>query len=147
MMPTEKQILIASQMLQMRNAMKRLYDDRWPEVSAPYRQVLSNVMNRSGNFNPLSVALPIAKDLQAKGHNPLLLLAVAALPVTVVEPGAYASKVPEARRRIGGRDPDDVELLALALHEDVPVWSNDNDFENAGVDWYTTAELLRKLGA
>jgi len=29
---------------------------------------------------------------------------------------------------------------------DVPVWSNDNDFEDAGVEWCTTAELLSKLG-
>ncbi len=76
-----------------------------------------------------------------------LLLAVAALPVTVVEPGDYAAKLAEARRRIGRRDPDDVDLLALALHPDIAVWSNDNDFEVAGVEWYTTAELLRELGS
>ena len=76
-----------------------------------------------------------------------LLLAVAALPVTVVEPGDYEAKLAEARRRIGRRDPEDVDLLALALHLDVPVWSNDNDFEDAGVEWYTTAELLRELGS
>jgi hypothetical protein len=28
----------------------------------------------------------------------------------------------------------------------VPVWSNDNDFEDAGVEWHTTAELLKMLG-
>lgn len=37
-------------------------------------------------------------------------------------------------------------LLALALHLGVPVWSNDNDFADAGVKWYTTAELLTGLG-
>jgi hypothetical protein len=26
------------------------------------------------------------------------------------------------------------------------VWSNDNDFEYSGVEWYTTAELLKTLG-
>jgi hypothetical protein len=26
------------------------------------------------------------------------------------------------------------------------VWSNDNDFEDSGVEWYTTAELLKTLG-
>jgi predicted nucleic acid-binding protein len=71
--------------------------------------------------------------------------AAATLPVTVVDPPAYASRIAEATRRLGGRDPDDVELLALALHHGVPVWSNDNDFEDAGVEWYTTAELLRRL--
>ncbi len=42
------------------------------------------------------------------------------------------------RRRIGKRDPDDVDVLALALDMDLAVWSNDNDFEDAGVEWHTT---------
>ncbi len=74
-----------------------------------------------------------------------VLLAAASLPVTVVQRPTYAAKVAEATRRLGRRDPDDVELLALALSADVPVWSNDNDFEDAGVEWYTTAELLKRL--
>jgi hypothetical protein len=45
------------------------------------------------------------------------------------------------------RDPDDVEILALVLHTGLPVWSNDNEFTDAGVEWFTTAELLAKLGA
>jgi predicted nucleic acid-binding protein len=75
-----------------------------------------------------------------------LLLACAALPVTVVERAEYQDKLPTAKRRIGKRDPDDVDVLALALVLEVPVWSNDNDFEDAGVVWYTTAELLKTLG-
>ena len=74
-----------------------------------------------------------------------LLLAVATLPVTVIEPEVYAPKRKEAERRIARRDPQDVDLLALALHFRLPVWSNDNDFEEAGVEWFTTAQLLRKL--
>jgi predicted nucleic acid-binding protein len=74
-----------------------------------------------------------------------VLLAVAALPVIVVERAVYERKISEASRRIGRRDPDDVALLALALHTGVPLWSNDNDFENAGVEWFTTAELLARL--
>jgi len=75
-----------------------------------------------------------------------LLLAFAALPVTVVERSEYEDKLPTARRRIGKRDPDDVDVLALALHLNFAVWSNDNDFEDAGVEWHTTAELLKALG-
>ena len=79
-----------------------------------------------------------------------LLLAVAALPVTVVEPEVYSRSLSEARRLVAKRDPDDVDILALALHTKLPLWSNDNDFEAAGVagkiEWYTTAELLPKLG-
>ena len=39
-----------------------------------------------------------------------------------------------AKRRIGKRDPDDVDALALALTLKLPVWSNDNDFEESGVE-------------
>jgi hypothetical protein len=28
----------------------------------------------------------------------------------------------------------------------VPVWSNDDDFREAGVEWFTTATLLKRLG-
>jgi hypothetical protein len=38
-----------------------------------------------------------------------------------------------------------VETLALALHVGLPVWSNDDDFEDAGIAWYTTAEILKRL--
>ena len=76
----------------------------------------------------------------------VLLLALAALPVIVVERADYERKVSEAARRLGGRDPDDVDVLALALHLGVPVWSNDDDFREAGVEWFTTATLLKRLG-
>jgi predicted nucleic acid-binding protein len=76
----------------------------------------------------------------------VLLLALAALPVTVVDRAVYASAIQEARKLIGRRDPDDVEILALTLHAKPPLWSNDNDFEGTGVEWYTTAEVLLKLG-
>ena len=76
----------------------------------------------------------------------LLLLAVASLPVTIVEREAYASSISEARRRIGRRDPDDVDILALAIQFHIPIWSNDKDFEDSGIQRYTTEGLLRKLG-
>jgi predicted nucleic acid-binding protein len=58
----------------------------------------------------------------------------------------YEHQLEEAERRVGGRDPDDVELLALSLALNIPVWSNDSDFEDSGVEWYTTAKLLKMLG-
>ena len=89
-----------------------------------------------------AVQLAMKKRLSAE----TVLLAVATLPVRVLERAVSASSRPEAARRIGRRDPDDVELLALALHLDLPIWSNDSDFEAAGVKWYTTAALLKMLG-
>jgi predicted nucleic acid-binding protein len=75
----------------------------------------------------------------------VVLLATATLPVTTVPRATYTASMAEARKRIGRRDPDDVELLALAIQLNVPLWSNDNDFENTGVVWYTTASLLAVL--
>ena len=75
-----------------------------------------------------------------------LLLAVAALPVTLVERVVYASGLARAQKLIGKRDPDDIEILALTLHLKLPLWSNDNDFEVTDIEWYTTAELLQRLG-
>jgi predicted nucleic acid-binding protein len=76
----------------------------------------------------------------------VLTLAAASLPVTVVERAAYAKRLPEALRQIGHRDPDDAELLALALHLKIPVWSNDKDFKSARVELFNTEALLRRLG-
>jgi predicted nucleic acid-binding protein len=75
-----------------------------------------------------------------------LLLTLAALPVTVVDRWEYQRHLKEASRRMHHRDPNDVDVLALALHLGHAVWSNDNDFEDAGVEWHTTAELLKALG-
>ena len=74
-----------------------------------------------------------------------LMLAVASLPVSIVAREVYARSIPKARKRIAWRDPDDIELLALALHFKVPIWSNDNDFEDCGAERHTTAESLWKL--
>lgn len=88
-----------------------------------------------------------APQLAAKKRLPqdTVMLAVASLPVCVVGRAVFEKRIPEARGRIGRRDPDDVALLALALHTSAPVWSNDHDFEDAGVEWFTTAALLAKL--
>lgn len=74
-----------------------------------------------------------------------VLLALAALPVTVINRSRYSRQLSEARRLMANRDPDDVDLLALALHFKLAVWSNDRDFENLPIDCYTTEELLRHL--
>lgn len=89
-----------------------------------------------------------AAALARKVRLPLdtVLLAVATLPILIFDRREYTSALPEARRRIGMRDPDDVDVLALALHLGVPVWSNDSDFNTAGIEWYTTAQLLKRLG-
>jgi predicted nucleic acid-binding protein len=66
--------------------------------------------------------------------------------VTIVGREAYANSISEAKRRIGSRDPDDLDILALAIQFHNLVRSNDNDFEDSGIHRYTTEDLLRKLG-
>ena len=76
----------------------------------------------------------------------LQLDAVEALPVESFRESAYRDKLAAARKRIGKRDPTDADLLALALAEAAPIWSQDKDFEDCGVELYTTERLLKVLG-
>jgi putative ABC transport system permease protein len=71
-------------------------------------------------------------------------MAVVILPVTVVDSSVFEDSFAEARRRIGSRDTDGIDISALAIHFRIPVWSN-NDFTDVGVEWFTTARLLAKL--
>jgi predicted nucleic acid-binding protein len=74
------------------------------------------------------------------------MLAVASLPVSIGSREVYVRSMARARKRIGWRDPDDVDLLALTLQFKVSPWSNDNDFEGCEVERYTIAALLKMLG-
>ncbi len=75
-----------------------------------------------------------------------LYFALAVAPLTVYARDDYAEQWDAAREQIEARDPDDVNLLALALELEAPIWSNDQDFEEAAVTWWTTAQLLEELG-
>ena len=75
----------------------------------------------------------------------LLRLELEFLPLTIYEKGSYQGQIAEAKKRIGDRDPNDVDLLALALTLGRPLWSNDHDFEGTGVVLFTTASLLKHL--
>jgi len=66
------------------------------------------------------------------------------LDIRIWEKPAYRGQMAEAAAFM--KDPDDVELAALALHLKAPVWSNDNHFKGFPTGRYTTAEILKKLG-
>jgi len=51
----------------------------------------------------------------------------------------------EAEKRIAARDPDDWPTVALALKHDLPVWSQDKDLADAGLEVFTTGDLLDAL--
>jgi predicted nucleic acid-binding protein len=61
------------------------------------------------------------------------------LPVERYSGEEVLSHIPEARRYLDARDPDDVSLAALALKLEVPIWSNDNDFKVLPLEVYPRA--------
>lgn len=95
-----------------------------------------------GKLSEVRQSLPfIAKK---RGLDPELLLAVLeTLPIEVIPESRFEDKMGTAKQRIARRDPTDADLLALALHEAIPIWSQDPDFEGCGVKIYTTSDLLK----
>lgn len=79
---------------------------------------------------------------QVGGERAFLEYALELLPLTRYLAGTYRRMIGEARRRVGQRDPDDVDVLALALQLGMPVWTNNRDFEGTGIEYFTTARLL-----
>jgi len=54
--------------------------------------------------------------------------------------------VAEAACFLHKRAPSDIPLGALALKLEIPIWSNDHDFEELPLIVYPTARLLKILG-
>ena len=77
----------------------------------------------------------------------ILELQLKLLPLSVYPLHFYEDFIQKASQKLSGRDEDDIELLALAIKLKIPVWSNDNDFKNLGIEVYTTAKLLKILKA
>lgn len=57
----------------------------------------------------------------------------------------YDDRRQEAEDRIAARDPDDWPTVALALNLTLPVWSQHKDLTAAGLDVFTTGDLLDAL--
>lgn len=67
------------------------------------------------------------------------------LPLRFHELGTYSDRFPAAERALADHDPEDAHALALAWALELPLWSNDRDYEDQEVDRFTTAGLLRAL--
>ena len=95
----------------------------------------------------INEVLPYLPHLAKKISVPeaLLRLELELLPLVIYEKDSYQSQIAEAAKRIGDRDPKDVDVLALALTLGYPLWSNDHDFEGTGVVLFTTASLLKRF--
>jgi len=69
------------------------------------------------------------------------------MPVEWAPVADYQDHRVEAERRIASRDPDDWPTLALAFKLAVPIWSQDKDVSDSGVEVVTTGALLDEMRA
>lgn len=69
--------VVSNELSENLTVMKRLLGDTWESSSKEYRTILLAVMAANGETNPLAIATPMAKEMSERGHNPLMLLAVA----------------------------------------------------------------------
>lgn len=97
-----------------------------------------------------AVALEIARHIprlaaQRRLDAAVLFAALQVAPVDWRQLVEYEGHREEAERRIAARDPDDWPTVALALALDLPVWSQDKDLASAGLEVFTTGELLDAL--
>ncbi len=67
------------------------------------------------------------------------------LPIIACQPEEYDFSLTDAERLIGGRDPKDVPILALAISLRCPLWTDDRDFDGVSVvSIMRTADLLAR---
>lgn len=75
-----------------------------------------------------------------------LLFALDHFPITAFQAKEYDDTRRAAEMLIGKRDPKDVDILALALKFDSPVWSEDKDFAGIEeIELFRTSDMLNKL--
>jgi predicted nucleic acid-binding protein len=81
--------------------------------------------NRCGGpgDRPAHPALAAKRGLDAA----LMFAALAVMPVAWRAQSEYEDRRHEAEERIAARDPDDWPTVALALHLNLPIWSQDKD--------------------
>lgn len=70
----------------------------------------------------------------------IALKAIAALTI-MVGGDLYGEFEPEARRRLGKRDPEDWPILAAALALGCSIWTEDTDFFGCGVATWTSGSI------
>jgi predicted nucleic acid-binding protein len=97
-------------------------------------------------FNAEEVARYLPR-MAAKYNLPIDLLQLQwkLLPLRLHPFDDYADHFEEALRDLTERDKDDAHPLALARALKLPLWSNDRDLQNLGVECFPTARLLKIL--
>jgi predicted nucleic acid-binding protein len=88
----------------------------------------------------------VAKKLDSPEQD--LFRAYELLPITACQPSQYEAQAGKARLLIGGRDPNDVDVVALGLRLRCPIWTEDRDFQGlAEVQVARTRDLVAMLKA
>ncbi len=81
-------------------------------------------------------------------HPDQFRLALWSLPVRRVIHADYSAGLERAAALVGARDPDDAPLVALALAQGIPIWSNDRGLtglHGKGIEVYTTRQVVARL--
>lgn len=108
--------------------------------------VLPEIEFLTTHFNFLEVQEYIPHfSIKYQIEEQLLKWQIKMLPLRIFEAKYYQSHFLKAQKLLKDRDSDDAHLAALALKENVPIWSNDSDFEGFSLPIYTTAQLLKIL--
>lgn len=69
-------------------------------------------------------------------------------PIIASQSFEYDSMQEQASKMIAQRDPKDVDILALALQFNIPIWSEDKDLISLKeIEVLTTADMFEKLKA
>lgn len=75
-----------------------------------------------------------------------LLLNIILEQINITPKPEFKNPLPQAEKIIGEIDPDDVPFLALALHLDADIWSDDKHFQKQEkVNAWKTSELIKHL--
>jgi len=84
-------------------------------------------------INEIEEYIPVLAKKKGLSEN-VMEAAFSLLKLEVILSETYSEQIPAAMILIGKRDPEDVELAALALALKCTAWSNDNDLVEVGTD-------------
>ena len=84
----------------------------------------------------------MAKKLEVEDIK--LYYALENLPILTLQPREYDKQREVAEMLIAPRDRKDVDLLALSLAIDAPIWTQDKDFEGIGqITLFKTSDMVK----
>lgn len=94
------------------------------------------------SYQELERHLPqILQKRKYQSDIPLQAIADLAKIVMGVSEESYRQYKSEADRRIKARDPNDWEVVALALHFSCPIWTEDKDFFGIGIATWNSQNI------